>query len=169
MTPCLQAYELRQAGAVLHSHSMNAVLATLLDPTAKEFRVTNLEMVKVGSDLARLVGKVHAAWCLPHASSDLCPNLEGSLQCALIHKAAEVLSLQGIAGVGYFDSCVVPIIENTARECELTDRLRQAIKEYPDAHAVLVRRHGVYVWGSTWIQVSRSGLASGLFANWLFS
>ena len=67
--------------------------------------------------------------------------------------------MQGIAGVGYFDSCVVPIIENTARECELTDRLRQAIKEYPDAHAVLVRRHGVYVWGSSWIQVSRVGLA----------
>ena len=69
--------------------------------------------------------------------------------------------MQGIAGVGYFDSCVVPIIENTARECELTDRLRQAIKEYPEAHAVLVRRHGVYVWGSSWIQVSRFALASG--------
>ena len=27
---------------------------------------------------------------------------------------------QGIAGHGYFDNCVVPIIENTARECELT-------------------------------------------------
>ena len=48
MVHCLQAYELREAGAVLHSHSMNAVLATLLDSTAKEFRVTNLEMVKVG-------------------------------------------------------------------------------------------------------------------------
>jgi hypothetical protein len=37
---------------------------------------------------------------------------------------------------------VVPIIENTARECELTDRLRQAIADYPRANAVLVRRHG---------------------------
>ena len=58
MVPCLQAYELRGATAVLHSHSMNAVLATLLDPTAKEFRVTNLEMVKVGLDM---VANVHAA------------------------------------------------------------------------------------------------------------
>ena len=60
--------------------------------------------------------------------------------------------MQGIAGHGYYDNCTVPIIENTARECELTDRLRQAIKDYPKSQAVLVRRHGVYVWGSTWIQ-----------------
>lgn len=44
---CAQAYELRGAGAVLHSHSLNAVLATLIDETAKEFKVTHLEMIKV--------------------------------------------------------------------------------------------------------------------------
>ena len=32
---------------MLHSHSLNAVLATLLDETAIEFRVTQLEMIKV--------------------------------------------------------------------------------------------------------------------------
>ena len=60
--------------------------------------------------------------------------------------------LQGIAGHGYYDNCVVPIIENTARESELTERLSEAIKAYPKSQAVLVRRHGVYVWGSSWIQ-----------------
>lgn len=43
----MQAFELRSAGAVMHSHSLNAVLATLIDPTASEFTVTNLEMIKV--------------------------------------------------------------------------------------------------------------------------
>lgn len=43
----LQAYKLRGAGAVVHSHSLNALLATLIDPTATEFTVTNLEMIKV--------------------------------------------------------------------------------------------------------------------------
>ncbi|WIA33460.1 hypothetical protein OEZ86_006590 [Tetradesmus obliquus] len=98
------AYELRGAGAVLHSHSLNAVMATMLDPNATEFRVTHIEMIK------------------------------------------------GIEGHGFYGNCVVPIIENTARECELTDRMRQAIIDYPQSNAVLVRRHGVYVWGKDWIQ-----------------
>ena len=44
---CSQAYELRDAGAVIHSHSLNAVMATILDPEASEFKVTHLEMIKV--------------------------------------------------------------------------------------------------------------------------
>ena len=61
---------------------------------------------------------------------------------------------QGIAGHGFYDTCVVPIIENTARECELTGRLREAIAAYPRSNAVLVRRHGMYVWGDNWLWVS---------------
>lgn len=99
----LAAYELRGAGAVIHGHSINALLAALLDPEAREFRVTHIEMIK------------------------------------------------GIAGHGFYSNCVVPIIENTARECELTGRLREAIEAYPQANAVLVRSHGVYVWGNDWI------------------
>ena len=60
--------------------------------------------------------------------------------------------IKGIAGHGFYDNLTIPIIENTARECELTDRLRAAIEKYPRATAVLVRRHGVYVWGDNWIQ-----------------
>jgi len=100
----MSAYELRGAGAVLHSHSLSAMLATVLDPNATEFCITEVEMIK------------------------------------------------GIEGHGFYDKCIVPIIENTARECELTDRLREAIKAYPKSNAVLVRRHGVYVWGKTWMQ-----------------
>ena len=46
----------------------------------------------------------------------------------------------------------MPIIDNTARECELTSSLQAAMQAYPKANAVLVKRHGVYVWGDTWIQ-----------------
>jgi hypothetical protein len=48
--------------------------------------------------------------------------------------------MQGIVGQGYYSNMVVPIIENTARECELTGRLREAIAAYPESNAVLVRR-----------------------------
>lgn len=96
------AYRLRGAGAVLHSHSENAMLATLIFGDA--FRVTHLEMMK------------------------------------------------GISGTGYHDLLEVPIIENTAEECDLADSMAAAMQAHPAAHAVLVRRHGVYVWGRDWVQ-----------------
>jgi methylthioribulose-1-phosphate dehydratase len=98
----LKAINLRGAGAVIHSHSIHAMAATLLFD--EEFSISHLEMIK------------------------------------------------GIQGMGYEDTLVVPIIENTARECDLADALEDAILRYPETSAVLVRRHGVYVWGSDWVQ-----------------
>lgn len=48
------------------------------------------------------------------------------------------------------DTLVVPIVENTPEEEDLKERMAQAMEEYPDSCAVLVRRHGVYVWGESW-------------------
>ncbi|EGW32250.1 uncharacterized protein SPAPADRAFT_61327 [Spathaspora passalidarum NRRL Y-27907] len=47
------------------------------------------------------------------------------------------------------EKLVIPIIENTPHEEDLTDSLQEAIKNYPGTSAVLVRRHGIYVWGET--------------------
>lgn len=98
----MNAYRLRGAGAVLHSHGINALLATLI--SGATFRVTQLEMMK------------------------------------------------GIRGVGYHDELVVPIIENAAHERDLADAMADAMRAHPEASAVLVRRHGVYVWGRDWIE-----------------
>lgn len=96
----MNAYRLRNAGAVLHSHGMFAMLVTL---TARDvFECTEIEMIK------------------------------------------------GITGHGYFDPLVIPIVENTARECELADRMAAAMEAHPQSSAVLVRRHGVYIWGRDW-------------------
>lgn len=97
----LHAYNLRGAGAVLHSHSQNACVASLV--FGRTFRVRGLEMVK---------------------------GLEGG-HVDVVHE--------------------VPIIDNTPYEHELADSLRQAILDYPAASAVLVRGHGVYVWGRDWV------------------
>lgn len=99
----LKAYDKRNAGAVIHSHGMESCLVTMINPLAKEFRITHMEMIK------------------------------------------------GIQGHGYYDELVVPIIENTAHERELTDSLASAIEAYPKTTAVLVRNHGVYIWGDNWI------------------
>lgn len=50
--------------------------------------------------------------------------------------------------LSFFDKLVVPIIENTAHEEDLTPDLETAITQYPMAPAVIVRRHGIYVWGA---------------------
>ena len=98
----LKAVVLRGAGAVIHSHSMNAMMATLLFQT--EFAVSHLEMMK------------------------------------------------GIRGTKYSDRLVVPIVGNTESECDLAGALGASILAYPQTQAVLVRRHGVYVWGRDWIE-----------------
>ena len=65
--------------------------------------------------------------------------------------------IKGIKGYGYFDELRIPIIENTAWEHELADSLGDAIRNNPKACAVLVRRHGMYVWGDTWEEAKRHG------------
>lgn len=61
----------------------------------------------------------------------------------LLGKVVKVGSMQ------YFDTMVLPIIENTPQEEDLTESLQEAIRQYPGTTAVLVRRHGIYVWGET--------------------
>lgn len=47
----------------------------------------------------------------------------------------------------YFDNLIIPIINNTAKEEDLTASLEVAMNNYPDTYAVLVKRHGLYCWG----------------------
>lgn len=101
----MSAYDMRRAGACIHTHSQAAVMCTLLYD--KEFKISNIEQIKA------LPKVVEAGY------------------------------------LGFFDTLVIPIIENTAHEEDLTDALQQAIREYPGTTAVLVRRHGIYVWGET--------------------
>ena len=65
--------------------------------------------------------------------------------------------IKGISGYGYRDELVIPIIENTSKEYELTASLDQAVLKYPKSVAVLVRDHGVYVWGNSWEDAKRHG------------
>ncbi|CDK27166.1 unnamed protein product [Kuraishia capsulata CBS 1993] len=76
----------------------------------------------------------------------------------LFDKVFEISSIEQIKAIPkvvepgnlwYSDKLVIPIIENTEKEEDLTDSLQQAIKDYPGTTAVLVRRHGIYVWGET--------------------
>jgi methylthioribulose-1-phosphate dehydratase len=105
----LAAMKLRNAGAVIHSHSRAAVVATLIAEKLGQSHVslTYLEMLK------------------------------------------------GLKGVGYVDLHRVPVIANTAHECDLADSLSEGIEQNPGVHAILVKRHGIYVWGDDWLAAKR--------------
>ncbi|XP_001949266.2 probable methylthioribulose-1-phosphate dehydratase isoform X2 [Acyrthosiphon pisum] len=48
------------------------------------------------------------------------------------------------------EELIIPIIENSKYEKDLVDTFKIALKKYPSTSAVLVRNHGMYVWGSNW-------------------
>ncbi len=57
--------------------------------------------------------------------------------------------LKGLQGGTYFGSHVLPILDNVEHECDLAEAVGKAVEKYPLAHAVLVRDHGVYIWGES--------------------
>ncbi|KAG7957276.1 hypothetical protein I3843_11G165600 [Carya illinoinensis] len=89
----LKAYEMCNAGAVIHSHGIESCLVTMINPLSKEFRITHMEMIK------------------------------------------------GIKGHGYYDELVVPIIENTAYEFELTESLAKAAECYHYLFDAAIKLH----------------------------
>ncbi|KOG98614.1 methylthioribulose 1-phosphate dehydratase MDE1 [Saccharomyces eubayanus] len=111
-TPLFVAcYQKKDAGAIIHTHSQNAVVCSLI--FGDEFRIANIEQIK-----AIPSGKVDPVTMKPIALS-------------------------------FFDTLRIPIIENMAHEDELIDDLHKTFIDYPNTCAVIVRRHGIFVWGPT--------------------
>lgn len=110
----LSCYNLRDAGACIHTHSQNAVMATLLFEDQVEFRMSHIEQIKA------------------------LPQLKVNAKTGKVEK---------VGSMEFFDTMVLPIIDNTPHEEDLTDSLQEAMEKYPGTTAILVRRHGIYVWG----------------------
>ena len=82
--------------------------------------------------------------------------------CDAIHKGSSPAfkirnqeMIKGITGHGYIDELVIPIIDNVPIESELANSLERAIITFPNSCAVLVRHHGIYVWGADWQAAKR--------------
>jgi len=58
--------------------------------------------------------------------------------------------VKGMRGHGWDDTLTIPIIENKATEASIADGIEKAVKDNPGVDAVLIRRHGLYVWGTSW-------------------
>jgi methylthioribulose-1-phosphate dehydratase len=44
---------------------------------------------------------------------------------------------------------LVPVLENSQEYGGLALRLTEVLREFPHAHGVLLRRHGLYTWGES--------------------
>ncbi|OBA20235.1 Methylthioribulose-1-phosphate dehydratase [Metschnikowia bicuspidata var. bicuspidata NRRL YB-4993] len=110
----LSIYNLRDAGACIHTHSQNAVLATMIWEDKLVFEMNNQEQIKA------------------------LPKLEMNVATGKIEK---------VGSLHNHETMVIPIVDNTPLEEDLTETLEATLKKYPGATAVLVRRHGIHVWG----------------------
>lgn len=109
---------MRNAGCCIHTHSQWAVLVTLICERSNS-QVFELEKIEQIKGISR-------------GGSGSSEIAEGGRK---------------VGNLGFFDKMQIPIIENTAHEEDLKESLEKAIEDWPEACAVLVRRHGVYVWG----------------------
>ncbi|KAI5685826.1 Class II Aldolase and Adducin Nterminal domain containing protein [Leishmania braziliensis] len=95
----------------------------------------------------------NAGACL-HTHSVKCVLI--SLLCDREFRISHIEMLKGISNnetkkaLGFRDTLIVPIIENTDFEKDLTASMAECMEKYPESCAVLVRRHGMYVWSDTW-------------------
>lgn len=131
------AIERRGAGAVVHSHSVASVMAGMLavrpvreadggvrGGVKEVFQVSHLEMLK------------GLWWGGRDAAAD-----------ARLAAGAGTGAGERHGRFGYEDTLTIPVISNTPFESELVTGMAAAMDAYPDAPAVMVKRHGVYVWG----------------------
>lgn len=131
-------FKLRNAGCCIHSHSINANLVTALYSKQNyEFKARNNAQQSPISTKETLHNHQ------PDWSEFRISNQE---MIKGIKKGSSNEALQ------YNDTLVVPIIDNVLHERDLAGAMHEAVSKYPLANAVLVRNHGVYVWGRTWEQ-----------------
>ncbi len=97
---------------------------------------------------------------LAYSHSELFTDRDLPVMTTLLHPGEvfqishqEMIKGIRIGGTGktlsFFDTLTIPIIENTADEEDLTDGMAAAMERWPESAAVLVRRHGLYVWGGS--------------------
>jgi methylthioribulose-1-phosphate dehydratase len=64
--------------------------------------------------------------------------------------------LKGLAGVTSHEHReFIPVLDNDQDMTRLAGRVGETLEQHPDAHAFLLRRHGLYTWGATLADAER--------------
>lgn len=99
---------LRQAGAVLHTHSVWSTILSDLHAASGGLGIQGYEMLK---GLHGVTSHEHREW--------------------------------------------IPILENDQDMVRLAREVERVLEQHPGAHALLLRRHGLYTWGGTMADAER--------------
>ncbi|CCW62309.1 unnamed protein product [Phytomonas sp. EM1] len=119
----------------------------------KNFKIKNLKASEC-TPLFFNAYRIRGAGACLHTHSKNCVLI--SLLCDSEFRISHLEMIKGVSNdetkkaLGYRSTLVVPIIENTDLEANLTASMAECMRKYPETSAVLVRRHGMYVWGTTW-------------------
>jgi methylthioribulose-1-phosphate dehydratase len=102
---------------------------------------TSVHLEIVRTKRASVVLHTHSVWGT--MLSDLNAGSNG-----LVLEGYEML--KGLSGVTTHEHReVVPVLENDQDMARLAGRVRDVLTDRPDAHAFLLRGHGLYTWGSS--------------------
>jgi methylthioribulose-1-phosphate dehydratase len=106
-----------------------------------------LHLAIVGARAANAVLHTHSVW------STILSEQFAARGCLEIHGYE---MLKGLAGNSTHDMLEsIPILENEQDMDSLSRKLLQSLKAYPKAHAVLLKKHGLYTWGATPAEAER--------------
>ncbi|KAK5209258.1 Methylthioribulose-1-phosphate dehydratase [Exophiala xenobiotica] len=128
-------------------------------PSARQYIRKPLDLKPSACTPLFLAAFERGAGCCIHTHSQwavlvtlLVEKMSGKDACFEISNIEQIKGIPkgpGKGMLGFHDTLSIPIIENTPFEEDLTEHLEKAMEQHPDACAVLVRRHGIYVWGDT--------------------
>ncbi len=103
------------------------------------------------NDIFRAIIKARGAGSVVHSHA-----LSAVLACDGADDAIAIEKLEmlkGISGLSNTDKHLVPVIDNTPREPQLTGEVERVLDDerFSSAYAIGVRDHGAYLWGAdTW-------------------
>uniref|UniRef100_A0A1I8A1P5 Aldolase_II domain-containing protein n=1 Tax=Steinernema glaseri TaxID=37863 RepID=A0A1I8A1P5_9BILA len=102
-----------------------------------------------------VLNSVAGSHCVIHTHSkwaNLITMLTNGREFVISHQEMikGVFNPQSWKAYSYDDRLVIPIIENKPTEDQLLPALVDMLMDYKEAPAVLVRHHGLFVWGPTW-------------------
>jgi methylthioribulose-1-phosphate dehydratase len=127
---------LLEASQIVETDSQGRVIRGAGTPSAE----TTLHLAIVQSRGAGAVLHTHSIW------STILSDTAGDVAGGLAIDGYEML--KGLDGVRTHEHREwLPIFENTQDWSDASPRIEAKLREHPDLHGFLIRRHGLYTWG----------------------